>query len=276
MNIGIKSVLLLGLMCIAPHCLAQEESAATGEPSAEELAKKLSNPIASLISLPLQLNYDQNIGPADDGSKLFLNVQPVIPISIGENWNVISRTILPLVNQHEIFPGAGSQTGLGDTFQSLFFSPKTPTSGGLIWGVGPIITMPTATDDLLGRKKWAAGPTVVMLKMKNGFTYGFLGSHSWSFAGSSNTADVNSSFFQPFVSYVTPTAWTYALNTETSYDWDAEEWGIPINLTATKMVKLGKKQMASIGGGLRYWVESTESGPEGLAFRFQFTLLFPK
>lgn len=276
MNIGFTTFLLIGLIYIAPGCLAQDETRTGGEPSAEELAKKLSNPVASLISLPLQFNYDQNIGPEDDGTKFLLNIQPVIPVSINDKWNVISRTILPIAVQDDIFPGAGSQTGFGDTFQSLFFSPKAPTSGGLIWGVGPILTIPTATDDLLGRKKWAAGPTAVFLKMKNGFTFGFLGSHSWSFAGSSNYADINSTFLQPFISYVTPAAWTYGLNTETSYNWDTKEWGIPINLTASKLVKLGKKQMASIGGGIRYWAEPTETGPEEWALRFQFTLLFPK
>jgi hypothetical protein len=276
MNMVTRALLFLGLVCIAPICLAQDEAGSSAEPSAEELAQKLSNPVASLISVPLQFNYDQNIGLEDDGSKFLLNIQPVIPFSISEDWNVISRTILPIAAQDEIFPGAGSQTGLGDTFQSLFFSPKAPTASGLIWGVGPIITMPTATDDLLGRKKWAAGPTIVMLKMSKGFTFGFLGSHSWSFAGSENYPDINSTFFQPFLSYVTPKAWTFSINAETSYDWEAEEWGIPVNLTANKMVKLGKKQIASIGGGFRYWVESTKTGPEGLAFRLQFTLLFPK
>ena len=159
---------------------------------------------------------------------------------------------------------------------ALPISPKAPTAGGLIWGVGPIITIPTATDDLLGGKKWAAGPTVVMLKMKNGFTFGFLGSHSWSFAGSSKTADIDLTFFQPFISYVTPQAWTFSVNTESAYNWETKDWSIPVNLTASKLVKLGKKQMASIGGGIRYWAESTDTGSEGWGLRFQFTLLFPK
>ena len=122
--------------------------------SSEELAKKLSNPVAALISAPFQFNYDQSIGPRDDGSRLTLNIQPVIPFSISKDWNLISRTITPVVSQHDIFPDAGSQFGIGDIVQSLFFSPKKPTSGGLIWAVGPVILLPTASDDLLGSKKF--------------------------------------------------------------------------------------------------------------------------
>ena len=240
-----------------------------------ELAKQLSNPVASLISVPFQLNWDQNIGSADKGEKLTLNIQPVLPFSISEDWNLISRTILPVVDQHDIFPGAGDQFGLGDTVQSLFFSPKAPTSNGWIWGLGPVFLLPTGTDDLLSTEKWGAGPTGVALKQTGPWTYGALFNHIWSFAGDSDRSDVDSTFLQPFVSYTTPDAWTYVVNSESTYDWEQEQWSTPVNFMVSKVTRFGK-QLVSVQGGVRYYLESTDGGPEGLGLRFAITLLFPK
>jgi hypothetical protein len=116
-------------------------------------------PVASLISVPFQFNYDQDIGALDDGERFTLNFQPVVPVSISDDWNMISRTIVPLTSQDDIVPAADSQSGLGDITQSLFFSPKQPTAGGLIWGVGPVFLLPSASDDLPGVDKWGIGPT---------------------------------------------------------------------------------------------------------------------
>ncbi|WP_085890296.1 hypothetical protein [Roseovarius litorisediminis] len=241
----------------------------------DDLAKKLANPIASLISVPLQLNYDRGIGPNGDGSRFVLNVQPVVPISIGDNWNLISRTIVPVVSQDNIFPGAGTQFGLGDTVQSFFFSPKAPTPSGLIWGIGPVFLLPTATDDLLGTGKWGAGLTGVALKQTGPWTIGVLGNHIWSFAGDDARPDVNSTFVQPFVSFTTPDNWTFTLQTETSYNWETEEWSVPINAVASKLTRFGN-QPVSLFAGLRYWAESPANGPEGFGFRAGVTYLFPK
>lgn len=248
---------------------------ARAQDSAAALAKQLANPVAALISVPFQLNYDQDIGPADDGDRWLMNVQPVVPITLNEDWNLISRTILPVVSQSDIYPGAGDQSGIGDVVQSLFFSPKEPTAGGWILGAGPVFLLPTGSDDLLTTDQWAAGPTAVALKQQGPWTYGALANHLWSFAGSDNRTDVDATFLQPFLSYTTPTAWSFALNTESTYDWEGEQWSVPVNVVVTKVTKVGD-QLISVGGGLRYWADSPESGAEGLGVRLVFTLLFPK
>ena len=242
---------------------------------AAEMAKKLANPLAAMISLPMQLNYDQDFGVDDTGNRFLINVQPVVPIPISENWNLISRTILPVITQDELAAGTGRQTGLGDTSETLWFSPVKPTDKGLIWGVGPVILIPTATDDLLGGEKWGVGPTIIGLRQNGPWTIGGLANHIWSVAGSENRNDISSTFIQPFITYNTPAAVTYALNTESSYDWKSEQWSIPVNLMVSKLVRFDK-QIVSFQGGIRYWVKSTDSGPEGLGLRFAVTLLFPK
>lgn len=241
----------------------------------EELAKELANPIASLISFPFQLNYDDNLGANDEGERYLLNIQPVIPISLNDDWNVISRTILPVITQDEIYATEGSQTGLGDIVQSFFFSPVKPTASGWILGGGPVFLLPTATDDLLGPDKWGIGPTFVGLKQSGPWTYGGLVNHIWSVAGDDDVQDVNLTYLQPFLSYTTKKAVTIALNTESTYDWESEQWGVPINVTVSKVIQIGNLT-TSIGAGVRYWTESTDSGPEGFGARFIFTMLFPK
>jgi hypothetical protein len=165
---------------------------------AAKLAEQLQNPIASLTLVPIQNNFDFGAGPDGDGFQYKVNVQPVIPFSLSEDWNLITRTILPVVYQENIV-GTSSQVGLADTLESLFFSPTKPAMGGWVWGAGPVFLLPTATDDLLGAEKWGAGPTAVVLKQQKGWTYGALMNHVWSFAGESGRADVNATFLQPFV-----------------------------------------------------------------------------
>jgi hypothetical protein len=166
---------------------------------------------------------------------------------------------------------SGSQFGLGDTTQSLWLSPVDPTSFGLIWGVGSIIYLPTSTDSLLGPGVWGAGPTVVGLTQKGPWTIGGLGNHVWSFG--SNT--INSTFLQPFLNYTTPTAWTFGLNTESTYNWATNEWSIPINATISKLVNIGG-QRVSLQGGVRYYAASSTGGADGWGGRLSATFLFPK
>ena len=209
---------------------------------ASEMAKKLANPISSLISLPIQANYDENLGSSEEGERWLVNVQPVIPISLNEDWNVISRTIIPLIDQKNVpLPGM-EKSGLGDITQSIFFSPKAPTSSGWIWGVGPVLYLDTATDDALGAQKWGAGPTAVALKQVGPWTYGALVNQVNSFAGDGSREDISAAFVQPFVSYVTSTKTTISVNAESSYNWKGNEWSVPVNLFVAQMLKAGDQR----------------------------------
>jgi hypothetical protein len=237
-----------------------------------DLAKQLSNPLAALISVPFQGNLDYGLGPGD-GSKFTLNIQPVIPITLNEDWNLISRTILPVVDQEGIaLGGANDETGLGDVVQSFFFSPKDPEP--FIWGVGPVLLLPTATDSVLGGEKWGAGPTAVILKQDGGWTYGALANHIWDFAGDDDRAAVNATYLQPFLSYTTPQATTVTLNVEGTYDWQREQWSLPLNLAVAQLLKIGGQPVSIFAGG-RYYLEAPDGGPEW-GMRLGVTFLFPK
>ena len=172
---------LSAVCCASCLLLAAAPAGAQEKTDANELAKQLSNPVAALISVPLQLNYDDGYGAQNNGARWTLNIQPVVPVSISESWNMISRTIVPLIDQNFAAPG-DKETGLGDITQSLFFSPKAPTAGGWIIGAGPALLVPSGGEGFTAHQ-WGAGPTAVVLKQQNGWTYGALVNHIWSFAG---------------------------------------------------------------------------------------------
>lgn len=262
---GAAALLLIGTM----NCRAQDQGA--GGNSADELAKQLSNPVSSLISVPFQNNFD--FGAGDDGWQYKLNVQPVIPVALNEDWNLVSRLIIPFVHQEDVIPDS-SQTGLSDTVASFFLSPSQTTESGITWGAGPVLLLPTATDDLLGTEKWGAGPTAVILKQDGKYTYGALANHIWSFAGDDDRPEVNATFLQPFFVTALGEGANVALNTEMTYDWNSERWSIPINLAYNKVFKVGDQMMQWQVGG-RYYVETPEGGPEW-GIRIGLTFLFPK
>ena len=258
------SVMTLHAATTAPTTLsAQDEQA--------KLAMQLNNPVAALISVPLQSNWDFGIG-SKDATQYTLKIQPVIPIKLSDDWNLISRTILPVIDMESPYPGVDSASGLGDTTQSLFFSPEKPTAGGLIWGAGPVFLIPTATDDLLGNNQWGAGPTALVLKQTDGWTYGMLANQLWSFGASDE--QVNATYLQPFVSYTTKTHTSFGLNTESTYDWENQQWTVPLNLTISQLVKIGEVPVQFQLGG-RLYADAPDGGPDW-GVRFAVTFLFPK
>jgi hypothetical protein len=245
------------------------------EANADELAKKLANPVAALISVPLQLNWDTGLAANGLGTKYLLNVQPVIPIELNDNWHLISRTIVPLVAQSDIVPGDEHQSGLGDITQSFFFSPKDPLWGRWIVGAGPAFLLPTATDSALGLGKWGAGPTLVALtQTPTGWTYGVLWNHIWSFAGNEDRPAVNSTFLQPFLSKNLGKGLTVGVTVESSYNWEGHNWVVPLNFTVSQVMKIGT-QLVSVGGGVRWYAEAPPGGPNW-GLRLMVTLLYPK
>ncbi len=263
-------------LTLAPADAPASSGGGAGEDAAAkaaEMAKKLANPIGALISVPFQNNFDFGGGPAGDGFQYKMNLQPIVPITLSQDWLLISRTILPFVYQENIH-GTSSQSGLSDTLQSVFLSPVKPTKGGWIWGAGPALLLPTATDDLLGAEQWGAGPTAVVLKQQNGWTYGALANHIWSFAGEDGRAEVNATFLQPFVSFTTKQAMTFTLNTESTYDWQGDQWTVPLNFMVQQLVKIGKQPVALTVGG-RYYADRPADGPDW-GLRFAAIFLFPR
>jgi hypothetical protein len=261
---------------------------AVAQQSEGELAKEALNPVAALISLPIRYDYNSNIGPIQQGNQSLLTVQPVIPFSIGTDWNLISRTIIQGVSLDkgvpgagtpdglgDVAPGSGTHEGLGDITQQFYFSPKKPTDGGWIWGAGPQILLPTGASDLTAGK-WGAGPTAVVLKQENGWTYGALVNQIWSISSDSKKSDYSVFYVQPFLAYTTKTYTTASINTESTYNWKASQWSVPVNLTLTQILKLGNQPL-SLQVGARYWADTPEGiGPKGWGYRFQLTFLFPK
>jgi hypothetical protein len=241
----------------------------------EDVAKKLANPVAALISVPVEFDTYSDIGPLDDGDRWTIKTKPVIPVTLNQEWNLISRTIVTYIDQEDIYPGAGSESGLGDILQSVFFSPKEPTARGWIWGAGPVLLIPTASDDQLGGEKWGTGPTGVVLKQAGPLTYGMLAHHVWSFAGDSDRSHISDTFLQPFVAYNTKTATTFSLNTESTYNWKIEEWSVPINAAVSQVLKI-RDQLIQLKLGVRYWADSAPMDPEEWGVKLGIVFLFPK
>ena len=259
-------ILSLLFLLIITNAFAQEKEAA----SAEELAKKLANPAAALISVPLQNNFDFSVGPLE-GFRYTLNLQPVIPFSIGEKWNVISRAIVPIISQSDVTGPNTSEAGLGDTMLSFYFSPKEPKNG-IVWGVGPILVLPTATEDVLGFNKWGAGPNALIVKLQGPLTYGGIVNHTWSYAGDGLT-DINATFIQPFFTYSNKTGGSYTIASENTQSWDNDIFGGFVGVYAAQILKLGP-QLVQFALGPKVYYGNNFFNPDW-GIRANVTLLFP-
>jgi len=262
--------IVICIFCLIKTVSFAQEKTTT---SAEELAKKLSNPVASLISVPFQNNTDVGIGQFN-GSRNTLNIQPVIPIHLTTKLNLITRVILPIVSQYNITSETSYQGGLSDAVISAFFSPAE-AKNGLVWGAGPVILAPTATDDFLGTQKLGVGPTALVLKQKNGWTYGALVNQIWSVAGDKDRKDVNQMFLQPFLVYNWKSGAGIGCNAEISQNWEASTTTAYFNPTISGVTKLGT-QIVSLAVGPRFQLASPDNGESDFGVRAVLTFVFPK
>jgi hypothetical protein len=262
---------------LAPAEGAKDEAGGSGkgdEEQTEALAKAVQNPVANLISVPFQNNFNFGIGPRDV-TQWVLNIQPVIPITLNEDWNLITRTIMPIINQPSPAAGIPSAFGLGDINPSFFLSPAKPSK--LIWGVGPTLTFPTATDSLLGSGKYSAGPAVVALTIQGHWVIGVLANNQWSYAGWGDN-DVNAMLIQYFVNYNLPHGWYLTSSPIITANWKAdsdERWTVPVGAGVGKIVRLGKLPLNLQLAGY-YNAATPETFGATWQLRFQLQFLFPK
>lgn len=266
------------LLAIPAH--AQSTAAGTGDKSqsessaAEALQKAVQNPVASLISVPIQNNTNFNVGPYDRTQDV-LNIQPVIPFNVSKDWMVISRTIVPVVWQPYANENTGGEYGLGDLNPTFFLSPRRP--GKVIWGAGPALVFPTATNDILGQGKFSLGPSFVALAQPGHWTLGVLANNVWSVAGSGSRPDVNQMLLQYFINYNLKKGWFLSFSPIITANWKASDdnvWTVPFGGGIGRVMKLGFQPVSILAQFYGNAIHPPGASPFGL--RVQIAFLFPK
>lgn len=271
--IRFSTVLLSGLaiLLLVPPAVAQQQGAQSASgPSAAELAKQTQNPVASLISVPFQANWDFGLGSQEAVGTL-LNFQPVMPFALNKSTNLILRVIVPILSQPT--PDGTRVNGLGDVLMTPFFSPSK--TGKVIWGVGPALLLPVATNNSLGYEKFGLGPSFVVLTQPGKSTVGLLFNSIWSVAGASDRSDVSTSYWQPFYNYNLGNGLAVGVSSEISANWKAnEKWSGPLLFNISKVALLGRRPV-----NFQWAAGPMVASPDGGAswrFRFQANLLFPR
>ena len=276
---GVAMILgFLALALITPAMAQHPAPADMTEAQRKALAKASQNPVAKLISVPFENNFNGEFGP-DNSNQNVLNIKPVVPVKLNDNWNLINRVILPVVSQPGIPGGPNRQNGLGDTVYQGFISPAK--AGKWIWGAGPEIQIPTHTDEVLGNENWAAGPAVVLLSMPGHWVFGGVVSQIWDFAGSGNDGsedDISLMVFQPFVNYNFAGGWYLSSAPVITANWEADrssdEWTVPVGGGVGRVFGIGK-QHVNMKMAYYYNVEKPRFGAQW-DLQFSLTFLFPK
>lgn len=267
-EIARKNVAALALILSIPVSAAADTYA---EGSNAELAQRLSNPLARIVSLPVQYTYDQGIGPNGDGHRNQLTFQPVYPFDLGNGAAVITRMILPMINQSSVTPDSGDQYGFGDTLLVAWYVPKLGVKG-LNLGFGPAVQLPGSSA--VSTSTWAAGLTALGVYRTGPWTMGANINHLWDVESTPN-AEVDRTFLQPFLAYSTENSMTFSVQAEAIYDWETEEWGVPVTAAVSKLIKPGRLPV-NLTAGAGYWVDSPAYGPEGWRFRLQAQVVLPR
>lgn len=280
LRLAVISALLAFRTLQAQESNSANDSDTAASPSAassstEALQKATQNPVADLISVPLQNNTNLGIGPYNRIQNV-LNIQPVIPTHLTENWNLINRIIQPLVFQPYANADSGGNFGLGDMNPTVFLSPSHP--GNLIWGVGPAFVFPTATYSSLGQGKWSAGPSFVLLAQPGHWTLGLLANNVWSFAGESNRPTVNQFLAQYFINYNLSNGWYLTTAPIITANWAAtrakDVWTVPFGGGVGRIMKVGFQPI-----NLQLSAYANAAYPSGTSpwgIRLQIAFLFPK
>ena len=239
----------------------------------KDLARASQNPVSDMISLPIQNNTNFNVGPSS-ATQNITNIQPVIPFALDDDWNVITRTILPIVSQPGLTLGQGRVNGVGDATFTAFLSPRAASK--VIWGVGPVVLLPTASNDRLGSDKWGVGPSAVVLTMPGNWVIGSLVSNIWS-TGGAGAQDVNSFTWQYFVNYNMENGWYLTSAPIITANWEApsdNRWTVPFGGGVGKIFRIGKQALN--GQISAYYNAKAPDNAADWQLRAQLQFLFPK
>ena len=267
-----QATTVIGLFVIGATFAASVQA----EMSAEELAKLAQNPVGNLISVPFQNNTNLNFGP-EKGTQNILNIQPVIPISVNDDWNLITRTIIPVISMPSLYPGDDRTHGIGDTVFTAFLSPAKP--GHWIWGAGPVVQLPTNSNAELGNKNWGLGPSFVVLHLDKGdpWVYGMLVNNIWSLTSDQRGGSYNNGLIQPFVNYNFKGGFYLTSAPLLTVDWKADsgqQWTVPLGGGVGKIFHWGKLPVNTQLSA--YYNVAAPDDAANWQIRAQVQLMFPK
>ncbi len=260
-------------MFTAPRDEPPDRRVADGAPpSPEAVAKEFANPLGRIQRFPVQFDWDGDVGP-DDRDRGVLSFEPVIALPLSESLFLYSQTKAPIVYREKEPTTGEDEIELGDVLQNFYFTPNDPTDAGWTLGLGPAIQIPASEEGPISSTQSGFGPAGIAVIQGGPFTIGAQATHLWRLTGENDRDDLNRTTFEPFLAFTTPGALTLSLNAESVYDWSSDDLAVPLNLEATQVFEIFD-QFFSVGGGVRYWAEESDDGPEGFGARIVVSVIF--